>query len=295
VSESLSILLEGRWRWLRGASIEAVRDAPSLEGVDAKIARAKHHLNDLQNALRVALDPSRIRFAFDSEQENGQHVLRVYGVPEVDPAWRLIIGDCLHNLRSALDHLAWQLVLLDGGEPGDRTQFPIHGSPFNKSGEPRPPQLEPAVRREDILAALKGAQPYSVEKEGRDPADSYLPALQCLNNIDKHRLLLVVACFFHAERMWWSSMEGDPQPAIKVHLRPLDDGDAVAWFDFKGAEPPQDFDPHPTLQVAFHEETMPGFLSRMSVANALHGLIWTVEWEVTNMWFRGFFPEPLSS
>jgi hypothetical protein len=36
-----------------------------------------------------------------------------------------LIGDVVHNLRSALDHLAWQPVLRAGGEPDWRTQFPI--------------------------------------------------------------------------------------------------------------------------------------------------------------------------
>jgi hypothetical protein len=44
-----------------------------------------------------------------------------------EPPLRLgvMFGDCVQNLRSALDHLAWQVTLLDGGTPGDSTQFPI--------------------------------------------------------------------------------------------------------------------------------------------------------------------------
>lgn len=46
------------------------------------------------------------------------------------PALRLAVvaGDILHSLRSALEHLAWALVLENGGEPSDSkpaTQFPI--------------------------------------------------------------------------------------------------------------------------------------------------------------------------
>jgi hypothetical protein len=253
-----------------------VRDAPSLDGVDGKIERAKHHLSELKDVLHVALDPRRYRFAFDSELENGEHVLRVYGVPRVDPVWSLIVGDCLHNLRSALDYLAWQLVLVDGGDPTSETQFPIRQSP--------PTQLKPAIRRPEILDALERTQPYS------DPRDSYLSALQSLNNIDKHRLLLVVACVFVPERMWWGAEEGEPNPTIRANIGSLKDGDAVAWFDFHGDEPPPDFDPHPTLQVSLREERTNHLFGRNSVENALHGLIYAVEWGVINRWFRGLFP-----
>jgi hypothetical protein len=37
----------------------------------------------------------------------------------------LIIGDALHNLRSALDHLYYQVVLACGGKPTKWTIFPI--------------------------------------------------------------------------------------------------------------------------------------------------------------------------
>jgi hypothetical protein len=36
-----------------------------------------------------------------------------------------LIGEFLHNTRSSLDHLAWQLVLSNSGEPSLATCFPI--------------------------------------------------------------------------------------------------------------------------------------------------------------------------
>ena len=44
------------------------------------------------------------------------------------------MGDALFNMRSCLDHLAWRLVELDGGEPCHQRQFPIRDSPLNKEG-----------------------------------------------------------------------------------------------------------------------------------------------------------------
>jgi len=45
------------------------------------------------------------------------------GVPPEDLA--LIAGDAIHNLRSALDHIAWELVAAGSSEPNHRTQFPV--------------------------------------------------------------------------------------------------------------------------------------------------------------------------
>jgi hypothetical protein len=124
------------------------------------------------------------------------------------------------------------------------------------------------------------------------PGRSYLKALKDLNNIDKHRLLLVVACVFRPVGMWWSSEESDPKPTkIRAHIGPLKDGDRVAWFDFHGAEPPPGFDPHPTLQVAIIEAKTNHLLGRRSVIDALHGMIHTVEWGVVTRCFRELFRE----
>lgn len=40
-----------------------------------------------------------------------------------------LTGDILHELRSALDLLAWQFVRVSGGEPTDETSYPILGVP----------------------------------------------------------------------------------------------------------------------------------------------------------------------
>src|SRR6266700_3504563 len=40
----------------------------------------------------------------------------------------LIIGDALHNLRSALDHIYYQVVLACDGKPSKWTSFPIMDS-----------------------------------------------------------------------------------------------------------------------------------------------------------------------
>ncbi len=37
----------------------------------------------------------------------------------------LVIGDIVHNLRSAFDHLAYQAVIAGGDTPTTNTEFPV--------------------------------------------------------------------------------------------------------------------------------------------------------------------------
>ncbi len=47
--------------------------------------------------------------------------------------WGILIGEFVHNLAFSLDHLAWQLVLLNGGTPNEgKPVFPP--SPAARSG-----------------------------------------------------------------------------------------------------------------------------------------------------------------
>ena len=126
-----------------------------------KIGRAKVHQVDLAQRLDAVLGGDKQRFVLEPDPDTGWHALRVFGVPAIEPVWRTITGDCLFNLRSALDHLAYQLVRLDNKTPTDSTYFRIRDSPFlDKSGKAVPMQFDPAIGYQDILDAIEKVQPY---------------------------------------------------------------------------------------------------------------------------------------
>lgn len=263
---------------------------PSLEGVEEKIDRAKRHLSDLGGLLEAALDPNRYQVVCEEEGETGKYAYRIEGTPLVDPEWSVIVGDFLFNLRSALDHLAWQLVILDGGTPNENTQFPIlEAAPVDRAGNRRPVQLKPPVSSREILHALERAQPYSrMDGAAIDATQMPLWAIKRLNNIDKHRLLLVVACVLNIRDMSWGLPEGTPSPRVSVNRRSLKDGDSVAWFDFQGAKTPPNFDPHITLHVALREPGTPRYWND-DVLRVLDTFRWCVEDWVLDHTFRPLF------
>ena len=115
--------------------------------------------------------------------ETGQRELVVTRADPVPDDLALISGDVIHNLRSTLDHLIWQLVVANGGQPNDKTAFPIWPSEARyKAGGPG---YAKGVS-EAALTVLDGLKPY----KGGNPA---LWRLHKLDIIDKHRLLLAVA------------------------------------------------------------------------------------------------------
>lgn len=109
-----------------------------LDGVRQKLIRAREHLETFQSDVTsyAASDPYRIVRKFEDHipEKSGRPGLTWRAKVDAPPSLLLavIAGDCLHNLRSALDHLAWALVLENGGEPSDtnpKTQFPDPAEP----------------------------------------------------------------------------------------------------------------------------------------------------------------------
>src|SRR6266700_3295672 len=100
---------------------------PSIRevGVRAKIERAKHHIGDLEERVRVFLESKPYSVAHDKNSETCERVCRVQIRAQPPLILPLIVGEVLHQLRGSLDHLAWQLVEANGEKPGKWTYFPI--------------------------------------------------------------------------------------------------------------------------------------------------------------------------
>ncbi|SRR5579875_267206 len=233
----------------------------ALAGVELKLSRAKAHLVELQNALAEALDGD-CKFVGEFDRQRKCYVLKVSHVPTVDPEWSILLGEIFYQLRSALDHLAWQLVEHDGGTPNKQTKFPILESLRDKNGKRmRLRQLMPQVTDSTILTILNECQPYywsDTEGHGITGIERHpLRLLKLLSNIDKHRLLLVVVCVLDIGRMYWGLPQGVAPPSCELNPQPLKDGDEVARFDFGGQNAPNEFDPHPSLKVVIDEAEVP--------------------------------------
>ena len=97
-----------------------------LESSFRKLSRGNHHRNEANRLIQafVKSEPYVLRVQDDPRSGERQWIMeRVTRDPALGIS--IAVADCLYNLRSALDHLAWQLVLANGDQPTKRTAFPI--------------------------------------------------------------------------------------------------------------------------------------------------------------------------
>jgi hypothetical protein len=225
--------------------------------VSAKLERAEEHLAALREEIQAyfAREPYRIE---KEEREEGEIGLvwkvRVRESPPL--RWSAIAGDVIHNVRSALDLLAWQLVLANGAQPGAQTGFPIL-------------EGERAVRAA-LLRAMRGAHGDAVQLalECR-PWASGNPALWKLHRLDiadKHRLLVTVGgAYRHVGIRLKMEIPGQeelvevPEIALRPadRLFPLKDGDEVFGYSRQALENEQEGmihdEPSFAFEIAFGE------------------------------------------
>jgi hypothetical protein len=178
-----------RLRWHRG-SIELM--AHVLDGCFEKIKRAGEHIETFKAEADPA-DPDD-PVSFEVEAEFAVHprgeawmIMRCIEAPEARARWGVLIGDVTHCLRSALDHLAWQLALHNrpGKKPSRSTRFPICRAPGDWKGKGTNEALthiHPTHR-----AIIERYQPY---KRGNQMKTHPLAILNSLSNTDKHQIIV---------------------------------------------------------------------------------------------------------
>jgi len=155
-----------------------------LAGIRVKVERAKKHIRDLDVEVRSFLgsDIKPYVVAREREPKTGDLVFYVTSVRDVPLEFSAILGDALNNLRGVLDYLAYALVVREKGHaPGRKVSFPIFcdakGYELGKAGKV-------GAMGQAAKEAIDAIKPY---KGGNDA----LWCLHHLNNIDKHRLLIV--------------------------------------------------------------------------------------------------------
>jgi hypothetical protein len=154
-----------------------------LLGIRAKIERAKHHVRDLESRILAFRETDPYRLLCEKDSQTGERIFRVQVRHPLPQDIALIVGEAAYQLRSSLDHLAWQLVEANGQASGDWTYFPISESlAKHEAGSPRKVQGMSAA----AISLIDAAKPYKGGNNG-------LWKLHQLNNFDKHRLLPVVA------------------------------------------------------------------------------------------------------
>ena len=162
-----------------GSSDMAPQGSDELIGARLKVDRAKQHVLDLHSDIRIFLDSDPYTILVENDAKTGDEVYRVQVNANPPLDWGVRLGEILHNLRSALDLLAWQLVVEGQAAPTSKTAFPISNTAkqFRSRG----------------LRKVKGASDRSIRLvEALKPYQGGNDALWWLHKLsieDKHHLL----------------------------------------------------------------------------------------------------------
>src|SRR5215217_144350 len=157
---------------------------------DLKLGRALQHLHSLDAKIRMwGVEDYAYRFVPKLDDQSGKKIVRVEILRPPPAEFGLIIGDCLHNLHSALDNLVYDLtVAYTETDPlpeecARDVAFPIFG---DKPLKPRKCREMIGGIDPDAQTIIKDLQPHN---RGDKYASDALWKLYKLSNVDKHRLL----------------------------------------------------------------------------------------------------------
>jgi len=202
--------------------------------------------------------------------EDTRYLARLQNPPPIPRIeWALLIGDCVHNLRSALDYIAWELA---GADPTDRvTMFPIFLNPDAYRRE-APRRIERLPSEAQTL--IEELQPY----HATDPPKSGLWALHTLDAADKHQLLTVTAVMPESGHIVFSIPPPGAEPPLHIRAfsgTPLEHDAILAEVVVEPATPKVDMKAEVAPDVAFGESL--GWGRRMFVLDNLRRIIEDVE------------------
>lgn len=155
-------------------------------GVRLKLSRARDQIHNLQDDFTsfLATRPCGASLHFQEDIKELTFTVRV--TAQLDAMFGVRIGEITHNLRSAMDHLVWELVILTTGRPPalpSKNQFAIFKSKDGFKTRGIDQQLQ--CVRQDAVDLIESEQPFSTGEGIKSP----LWHLQELSNADKHRTL----------------------------------------------------------------------------------------------------------
>ena len=188
-----------------------------IDRVRVKINRAIDHQCSLEEEVRAFLSSGPYRVATRTDPATRRLIYYVQSVQDTPVGISSVAGDVLQNLRSALDHLAFELFMLGTlGKAGDgkHISFPIFddANEYNSYAAGKVKGMPASA-----IAALDATKPY---RGGND----VLWQIHRLNNIDKHRFLITLGSAFRSVDLGahMQQMMSELKPELsKIQFPPL--------------------------------------------------------------------------
>ena len=100
-------------------------DKPSFNSSRAKIVRAREQLHTLERKIDRFCKSKSYTIKKERDLQTGEDLMIFHATKPIPLKWSIIIGEIIHDLRSALDHAIYELTILNRGEALSGTEFPI--------------------------------------------------------------------------------------------------------------------------------------------------------------------------
>jgi len=158
-----------------------------LADIDDRVDRAEEHLEPIKIGLRDYFNSDSYRFVGKFDPDIGVQFTGGANPPPV--ILSTLTGEMLHDLKSALDHLACEFVRRHGGQTNQRTMFPLcKAFPTPDKDGVRPPLEIANEVSAAAYALIERAQPAQY---GADYATHPLWFLQRMAIVDRHRKIAI--------------------------------------------------------------------------------------------------------
>jgi len=172
----------------------------AVAGIRSKLSRANSQLDRLHHEMAVFNDNEP--YAPLNPKVNADHTRWVYRMNFARPMplmWAVVLGEVIHDLRSALDHTVFQLTFDFTGH-----ELPGTGFPISDQSARWDIRRDRTIRTDNPLGFTRDCSMYQIRGVGPgvvdyikrlqphsspSPKTSPLLALQQLWNQDKHRLI----------------------------------------------------------------------------------------------------------
>jgi hypothetical protein len=245
--------------------VRLARMADRLESARLKLGHAREHREAFS---RLGTEWGKEVFKtwpVTHDAENDEFTLALETVPTPDPDFALILGDAVHNYRSSLDHLAFQLVKHPDRKPREKRApdgeiaFPI--AACEQAYDPGPIQGA-ADRAKDHIRAM---QPFN-------PGWELLLVLKKLDDRDKHRAVHLVSHTIAGVGFLNTEVVEKPW-LIKPGTR-IEDGAVLARWKYRpDADRQTDIGPFVGMGIEFDG----GIVDGAEVLGVLERIGWIVE------------------
>jgi hypothetical protein len=152
-----------------------------LSSANSKIKRAKKHVDDIIVWHKILEETNLYTWSFKTDTETGQGRIQICWSKGSEPDdVAVIVGDAVHNLRAALDHVAAALWSAAGYDPREAA-FPIDEDRTSLVHQPKYRKIERLAPDVAIILA-----------DFIGPNGTHLVALNHLDRADKHRSLIAI-------------------------------------------------------------------------------------------------------